>query len=542
MPKYKYVDNSIALIESCKSFLTIYRTAIFNKFIILLLDTAMALELRQQMKMTQQLVMTQQLQQAISLLQLSRLELMDTISSEMLENPFLEESFDEIPQDHEFIDKKSDDESVYDKEISNTADWEDYLGDLSSTPRTSSAREFEALDEMTSYEARYATKTSLDSHLMWQLHLSDFSENEILIGEAIIGNLDDRGFLVASVDEIIQQLEQDNNFFFSDVLVNESKVLENHDILSEIQQKQDKVEQVLSVIQNFDPIGVASRSVQESLLVQVKNLKYDRDPILLELITVHLEDLEAKRYKPIMKKFKIDEEILFEYIQLIKTLDPMPGSAYSDVQSHYVAPDVYVYKVDDDFVIVLNEDGIPQLQLSEIYSQMPVTHISSEQKDFLSEKQKAATWLIKAIYQRQKTLYKVIESIVKYQQEFFANGVTKLKPLILKTVAEDIGMHESTISRITTNKYVATSFGTYEIKFFFNSGLVLEDGNEVGSESVKAAIKKYIAAEDPKSPLSDEKLCEILKNELGVEMARRTVAKYRTALDIPSSSRRKSFF
>ncbi len=503
----------------------------------------MALELRQQLKMTQQLVMTQQLQQAISLLQLSRLELMDTISSEMLENPFLEESFDEASTEHDFIEKQTDNETVYDKEISNAADWEDYLGDLSSTPRSSSAREYEALDELTSYESRYSTKTSLESHLMWQLHLSEFTEQEIAIGEAIIGNLDDKGFLAATMHEILHQLEQDLVFIDQEESLNTSQEKnDNHDLISEMNVKIDFIEKVLSKIQHFDPVGVASRSVQESLLVQIRSLNYDRDPILLELISSHLEDLELKRYKPIMKKFKIDEEILFEYLQLIKSLDPMPGAGYSDVQSHYVSPDVYVYQVEDDFLIVLNEEGIPQLQLSEIYTQMPVTKISNEQKEFLSEKQKSATWLIKAIYQRQKTLYKVVESIVKYQQEFFMYGVTKLKPLILKTVAEDIGMHESTISRITTNKYIATTHGTFEIKFFFNSGLILENGNEVGSESVKAAIKKYISEEDPKNPLSDEKLCEILKNELSVDMARRTVAKYRTALDIPSSSKRKSFF
>ncbi len=490
----------------------------------------MALELRQQMKMTQQLVMTQQLQQAISLLQLSRLELMDTISNELIENPFLEENFDDFPQQEEdFRPEKDSDETVYDKEISNTADWEDYLGDLASTPRTSNSREFEMGDELATYESRYATKTSLESHLIWQLYLANFSDAELEIGEAIIGNLDERGFLAASNNDILEQLGYPPTELYDPT---------NEEIIK----KHQSIDVVLDKIQNFDPVGVAARSVQESLFIQIKNLKYDRDPILVDLITLHLEDLEAKRYKPLMKKFKLDEEELVEYIQIIQSLNPMPGSSYSDSESFYISPDAYIYQIDDDFVIMLNEEGIPQLQINEIYAQMPITNVSAEQKEFLVEKQKAATWLIKAVFQRQKTLYKVLESIVKYQQAFFKDGLTQLKPLILKTVAEDISMHESTISRITTNKYVATPHGTFEIKFFFNSGLSLDDGNEVGSESVKAALKKYIAAEDPKSPLSDEKLCEILKNELGVEMARRTVAKYRTALNIPSSSKRKSIF
>ncbi len=474
----------------------------------------MALELRQQLKLSQQLVMTQQLQQAINLLQLSRLELVDTISNELLENPFLEEYVEEHNTQIEHASNDKVEENVYDNEVASSADWEDYLGDLASTPKLSTHRESELPEEMTSFEARYATKTSLESHLMWQLHLANFTDDEILIGEMIIGNIDDRGFLAAGVEEIC----------------------------TDANCTPEQAENILLQIQKFDPVGVAARSVQESLLIQIQNLKYDRDPILVDLITIHLEDLEARRYKPLMKKFKIDEEVLFEYIQIIKSLEPMPGASYGDSNHTYVSPDAYVYKIEDEFVIVLNDDGIPQLQLSEMYSQLPTNAIPQEQKEFFSEKQKAATWLIKAIHQRQKTLYKVIESIIKYQEEFFLEGVTKLKPLILKTVAEDISMHESTISRITSNKYVATPHGTYEIKFFFNSALSLENGNEVGSEAVKVAIKKYISEENPKSPLSDERLCEILKNDLGIDMARRTVAKYRTALNIPSSSKRKSFF
>lgn len=475
----------------------------------------MALELRQQLKLSQQLLMTQQLQLAISLLQLSRIELMDTISTELVENPFLEEATTELlPNDDNLqITKKSDDD-IYENEISTTADWEDYLGELASTPKLSAQRDFEQPEENASYEGRYATKPSLESHLMWQLRLSTFTEKQMLIGEAIIGNLSNTGYLCASIEEIAEQAAV----------------------------KVEEITPVLDAIQNFDPIGVATHSPKESLLVQIKNYKYDRDPILVELINTHLEDLESNRYKPLLKKFKIDEETLLEYLQIIQSLDPMPGSSYGESDSFFISPDAYVYKVEDDFLVFLNDDGLPQIQLSELTTKPMLANMTSDQKEFFVEKQKAATWLIKALHQRQRTLYKVVVSIVKHQREFFCDGITKLKPLILKTVADDISMHESTVSRITTNKYVATPHGTFEIKFFFNSALYLENGAEVGSESVKSAIKKCISEENSKSPLSDERICEILKNELGVEVARRTVAKYRTALNIPSSSKRRSFF
>ncbi len=255
----------------------------------------------------------------------------------------------------------------------------------------------------------------------------------------------------------------------------------------------------------------------------------------------HLEDLEAKRYKPLLKKFHLDVEELREYLDIIQSLDPLPGSSFGGGEPTYVSPDVYVYKMGNEFVILLNEDGLPQLQLSSL-AQMDMDSASEKEKEYCAEKMRSASWLIKSLYQRQRTLYKVMESIVRHQRPFFEEGVTRLAPLILKDIADDIGMHESTVSRITTSKYVATPHGIFELKFFFNSGLELDDGSQVGSESVKALIKKFIAEEDPKNPLSDERIGEMLKERLKVNIARRTVAKYRTALDIPSSSRRKEHF
>jgi RNA polymerase sigma-54 factor len=231
---------------------------------------------------------------------------------------------------------------------------------------------------------------------------------------------------------------------------------------------------------------------------------------------------------------------LREYLDIIQSLDPLPGASYGEGEPGYISPDVYVYKHNGEFVILLNEDGLPHLQLSTMYDN--AAGATEQEKEYFLEKQRAASWLIKSLFQRQRTLRKVMESIVKCQQEFFDEGVHKLKPLILKDIADDIGMHESTVSRVTTNKYAATAHGVFELKFFFNSSLELEDGSHVGSESVKALIRKCIGTEDPREPLSDERLGELLKEHLTVNIARRTVAKYRMAMNIPSSSHRRAHF
>ena len=477
----------------------------------------MALELRQQLKLSQQLVMTPQLQQAIRLLQLSRVDLLETVQQELMENPFLEESAPqpEAPAPSEQEDRPNDirEDAAYDGELARNADWEDYLGEFASTPRLVQPREHELPEELSPLEARYAAKPSLESHLMWQLRLSTLDDRQKDIGEAIIGNLSSSGYLQASVQDVAE-------------LTNATPA---------------EVETVLDRIHFFDPVGVAARDARECLLIQLRNLNYDRDPILKELVEYHLEDLEAHRYKPLLRKFRLDMDTLGEYLDIIQSLDPLPGASFGGGEPTYVSPDVYVYKMGDDFVILLNEDGLPQLQMSEL-AKLDIDCENSAEKDYCADKIRSASWLIKSLYQRQRTLYKVMESIVRHQRPFFEYGVTHLAPLILKDIADDIGMHESTVSRITTSKYAATPHGIFELKFFFNSGLELDDGSQVGSESVKALIKKFISEEDPRSPLSDERLGEMLKDHLKVTIARRTVAKYRTALDIPSSSKRREHF
>jgi len=481
----------------------------------------MGLELRQQLKLTQQLVMTPQLQQAIKLLQLSRLELVETIQQELMENPLLEEIdpdvVDTAPSTDTLDDYEhahTDSESRAEEDLMRTADWENYLGEFSSVTKQAMGRDLEVPEEGLSFEARLTSKPNLDGHLSWQMRLSNFSERDLSIGEIIIGNLDSRGYLQATAEEICEQLPG--------------------------VQPAD-VETVIRRIQRLDPVGVAARSVQECLLVQMEVLKYDRDPILVSLVRDHLEDLEKHRYKPLTKKFRISMEDLKEYLDVIQTLEPMPGAHFSSNDPQFVSPDVFVYKHGQDFVIVLNEDGFPRLQLNSFYVENVKAKTPTE-KDYFQDKVRSAEWLMKSLYQRQRTLYKVMESIVRFQRDFFEVGVTKLKPLILKEVAEDIGMHESTVSRITTSKYVATPHGIFELKFFFNSALDLDDGTQVGSESVKALIKQLINEENPKKPLSDEQIGEILKQKLEVNIARRTVAKYRTAMSIESSSKRKQVF
>jgi RNA polymerase sigma-54 factor len=469
----------------------------------------MGLELRQQLKLSQQLVMTPQLQQAIKLLQLSRLELLETVQQELLENPFLDETETdtEVPDKTEVLT-----ESQAEEELVRNADWENYLGEFSSTSKQALSRDMEMPEEGMSFEARLASKPSLEGHLNWQMRLSNFSEHELAISDVILGNLDANGYLQATLEELTAM----------------------------VQASEEEIESVLHRIQHLDPVGVGARTPQECLLVQMEVLGYD-DPILVSLVTDHLEDLEKNRYKPLARKFKITMDELKSYLDLMQTLDPMPGANFSSTDPHYVSPDVFVYKYGEDFVIILNEDGMPRLQMNTFYMDS-MKGAADKEKEYFQEKMRSAAWLMKSLYQRQRTLYKVVESIVGFQRAFFEEGVTKLKPLILKEVAEDIEMHESTVSRITTSKYVSTPHGIFELKFFFNSALDLNDGSQVGSESVKALIKQMIADEDTKKPLSDERIGEILQEKLEVNIARRTVAKYRSAMGIPSSSKRKQYF
>ncbi len=477
----------------------------------------MSLELKQQLKLSQQLVMTPQLQQAIKLLQLSRVELLEVVQQELLENPVLEEA--QYQEDEDQVSREEGNDppkaniSLDEQAILQNADWENYLGEFSSSSKQTAYQEREVPEELQSFESRYSSKPSLEGHLLWQLYLQDYSPAQIKIGEEIIGNLDSRGYLQASMQEIAVSTSTDP----------------------------EQVENVLLRVQNFDPVGVAARNLQECLLVQLDALG-ENDSVLTALIQNHLEDIEKNRISPLLKKFGISKELMQEYIALLRSLDPFPGSHFGGEEVIYISPDIYVYPYEDDFAIILNEEGLPSLQLSPFYTGEAnnlKSNPNKQEKDYIQEKTRSAIWLMKSLHQRQRTLYKVMQSILKFQRDFFKHGVSYLRPLILKEVAEDIEMHESTVSRITTNKYVSTPHGIFELKFFFNSSLSMDGGGHVGSESVKAAIKKMVGEEDSKKPLSDEAIAAYLKEKLDVNIARRTVAKYRMALNIPSSSKRK---
>jgi RNA polymerase sigma-54 factor len=297
-------------------------------------------------------------------------------------------------------------------------------------------------------------------------------------------------------------------------------------------------EQVLEKIQSFDPLGVGARSLAECMLIQCIAAGQD-DDLCVKMIKSHLGNLEKKNYQAIARDLKQPLEEIYEAAKVIMEFDPRPGRQYSTDDPHYVTPDVYIHKVGDKYFVVPNDDGLPKLKISGFYKNAMGN--SSASKDYVQDKLRSAQWLIRSIQQRQRTIIKVAESILKFQREFFDKGIAHLKPLILRDVAEDIGMHESTVSRVTTSKYVHTPQGIFELKFFFNSGISRTNGEDLASQAVKSKIKELVSAEDPKRPHSDQKIVELLKKG-GIDIARRTVAKYREQLGILSSSKRKQVF
>jgi RNA polymerase sigma-54 factor len=461
--------------------------------------------------------MTPQLQQAIKLLQLSRLELLETIHQELETNPLLEESMEELQteQDAELETMTTDElpfqEVQLTEKVREDFDWEGYLEEYNTnTPVVS---ETDPNQEWPSFDNRLTESTTLEDHLVWQVRLSDFSEEEREIGSCIIGNLDKDGYLDATVEEIAGMSGSDVS----------------------------KVEEVLSRIQNLDPTGVAARDLKECLLVQAKTLELD-DDLVVRIIEDHLHFLETKNYTALVRALKRSPEEVKAAVEIILGLDPRPGSAFNKEAIEYISPDIYVFKVDDEWVILLNEDGMPKLKVSSYYKDAlgEGDLLPTETRDYIQTKLRAAAWLIKSIHQRQRTLYKVSQSIVRLQGDFFDKGVANLKPMVLRDIAEDVGMHESTISRVTANKYMHTPHGIFELKYFFNSSINSVMGEAVASESVKERIRHLVREEDSLKPYSDQEIVDILEKE-NISIARRTVAKYREMLGIlPSNRRRKS--
>ena len=480
----------------------------------------MVLEIRQTTKLVQQLVITPQLQQAIRLLQLTRLELVDMISQEMKENPLLEEAEEgrESAEGEATAAGQEEAEAPPEPEVTpevkgtgegvDEYDWESYLENSNLTPFQKSSPDGE---ERPSFENFLSKRTTLTDHLWWQLQLSHFTEKEHEAGTWIIGNLDEDGYLKISLEEIC----------------------------SETNLPMEVVERVLRRIQQFDPVGVASRDLKECLLIQLEQMN-PRDAIAEKIVSEHLSLLKNRNYPAIAKRLGMSLDRVNRAALVISRLDPKPGKAFGGEVIQEIIPDVYVYKVEGDYVINLNDDGIPRLKINSLYRDiLSGSRLTPEgDRKYIQDKLRSALWLIRSIHQRQRTIYKVAKSIVKFQREFLDKGIQYLKPLVLRDVAEDIQMHESTISRVTHNKYVHTPQGIYELKFFFNAGITSTQGEAMASESVKNLVREIIANEDPRKPYSDEKLVQILQG-MNIHIARRTVSKYREMMRILSSNERR---
>jgi RNA polymerase sigma-54 factor len=476
----------------------------------------MALELRQQLKLTQQLIMTPQLQMAIKLLQLSRLEMLDTIRQELEENPALEEVQDNTAdenlgeQSENFKSESSQTEEVTIKEkIQDDIDWSVYLGEYNTPGRVS----YETEDkDSPRFEAFIAPKQSLRDHLLWQFLMIKPSMQEETIASAIVGNLNKDGFLDCTLEEVA--------------------AMSNSTV--------EEVEDVLAKMQSFDPIGVCARDLKECLLIQANHFGF-KNTIVSDIITNHLQDLEKKNYKGICKALKISLDDVIAAVNVIKGFEPKPGREFSEETPQYINPDIYVHKWENEFVVMLNDDGMPKLRVNSFYKNTISRgkKISGEAEDYIQDKIRSAAWLIKSIHQRQKTIYKVMQSILGFQREFFEKGIAYLKPMVLRDVAQDIGMHESTISRVTTNKYAFTPQGIFELKYFFNSSIKTSHGGDIASASVQDKIRQIIQNENPKKPYSDDKISQLLKEEHQIHIARRTVAKYREMLKVLPSNKRK---
>ena len=461
------------------------------------------------------MVLTPQLRQRIEMLQMNSLELSELVEQEMVANPMLEEVSTE---DTHTAEQQTTEEKPEPKPEAQKADsWDDadyqyFFGEyLDDGYRPKAPQE---VRELPPIENTLSSSSSLSDHLLWQLSLQSEDGRLRQIGEAIIGNLNDDGYLVASLDELASMGPWPI----------------------------DEVEHALRLLQEFDPVGVAARDLQECMVLQLHHLGMAGTPAE-RIVTEHLRALQNHQIPEISRKLGMSIEDLKEHVEIIRHLDPKPGLRFNPTPSQYVTPDVFVEKIDDDYIVFLNEDGLPQMRISPTYRRLldKDGNHGEETRAYVRDKFNAARWLIKSVQQRQNTIYKVARSIVNFQREFLDQGIEHLRPLVLRDVANDIGMHESTVSRVVTNKYMHTPQGVFELKYFFHSGISSSYGENVSSVTIKQRIKKIIESEDAKKPLSDSKIVSILQRE-GLVLARRTIAKYREELKIPTSNQRKILY
>ncbi len=484
----------------------------------------MALEQKLQLRLAQKLVMTPSLQQAIKLLQMTRMEVQTTITNELVENPVLEEGDFEESATAEEEEETESPEAEAEKDPMEDIDFEAYFSEyLEGGSSVASGSRIEHL-EAPPLEATLSREPDLYDHLLWQLHMAEIPTRLREIAELIVGNLDPEGFLVATAEEIRAM---------------------GDGVPGEPEYSLEEVDQALELVRGLDPPGIGYHTLGDCLIRQLDALGEPDDSLVRQVVEEHWDLFLKRQFPALARKLGIDLADLEPVVENIKTLETRPGRRFNSDLTQYVEPDVYVVKVSGEYVIQINDDGLPKLRINRAYRKMlkavKTDSAQTDAKNYLREKLRGALWLIKSLDQRQRTIYKVADSIVRQQRDFLDNGIERLRPMVLRDVADDIGMHESTVSRVVSNKYMHTPRGVFPMKFFFHSGIERDYGGDISSLTVKRKIKQLIEGENEKRPLSDSELTRILKRE-GINIARRTVAKYRDELSIPSSTHRKQVF
>ncbi len=482
------------------------------------MEMRVGLQLR--MLQTQKLVMTPQLQQALKFLQMPTLELQQVLKQELLMNPVLEEVDDLIDGEEEELDKREEepadpmekpepDENQSNDEQKNEIDWDEYFH----SPQDYSHRQQSEGGQDETYERVLSTTVRLSEHLISQLRIATTDDETLRIGEFLIGSLDDKGFLTLSFEEVAESVRAPVN----------------------------RVRKTLELLQTFDPSGVGARDLRECLLLQFQAVE-DSSSLAYRVVHDHFDEFVQNKYNDIARKLKTTAQEIQEATGVIGQLNPRPGMLYTDEDPRYITPDLVVDRVDDEYVVYLNDQNVPRLRVSKTYQKLMTNGdgTNSETKEYVKNKLNAANQLINTIERRRRTMIKVMKSIVENQEEFFERGIRYLKPMTLQHVADQIGMHESTVSRVTSNKYVQTPRGVFELKFFFSSSIRSDSGEDVSAKRVKDRVKELVDSEVKTSPHSDQKIVDILRNE-GLIIARRTVAKYRDQMGILSARYRKQF-
>lgn len=485
----------------------------------------MALEHKLELKLSQKLVLTPQLQMAIKLLQMPQLELSQTLTQELVENPFLEEVVEDAKEDltREEVESMEVQEETDDAEsplerVMSAENLSKFTVDEYFEERSSDGRDLgyftPGTDAPPSFEQFVNQSPDIYDHLLWQLRLSEVAEEIRQVGEVVIGNIDENGYLSATDEEIAKS-------FNTDVVM---------------------VGKAVELVQSFDPPGIGARDLKECLLLQLRLLGLTGS-LSEKIILSDMEELRKKNYHQIARQHSAPMNDVLAAVKVIEGLEPKPARNFSGAGTNYVVPDVFIVKNDEGYQIILNDERLPRLRINSYYKKLLLqkNSFSKEERQFLDEKLRSATWLLKSLDQRNRTIYRVTESIINFQRDFFDGNVQNLKPLNLRNVALDLGLHESTISRVTSNKYMSCGHGVFCFKFFFSSALQSQGNTEgVSSTSVKDLIKKIVSEEDTKKPLSDQIIVGMLKNN-DVTIARRTVAKYREELKIPSQNQRRRF-